>query len=241
MSFGTLLSRLFKMPGLLKSPERRRKEEKVKPDEAITNEQEPPAAQKDAGTDEEKAKAQEPRPAPLPLDVEAKGQVEPEEPNPAQTPSTAVPIGGQAGAGEINSNPDSIENVIPADPTKVEELFTTPVQPEPEILSQQEVPTLGLDKSPDAKKDAALDKKSDDLADIFDDSDDDEDSILGELIASIPEVNMPEILHEAGAVKELMSELQQRGDVKAAQQDTVDSYTLRFVSKGGKDDGKKKK
>ena len=229
------------MPGLLKSLEGSRKEKKVKPDETITNEQESPAAQKDAGIDEEKAKAQEPRTTPLPLDVEAKGQVVPEEPHPDQTPSTAVPIGGQAEAGEIDSNPDSIENKTPVDPAEVEELFTTPVQPEPEILSQQEVPTLGLDKSPDAKKDAALDKQGDDLADIFDDSAEDGDSILGELIASIPEVNMPEILHEAGAVKELMSGLQQRGDVKATKQDTVDSYTLRFVSKGGKDDGNTKK
>ena len=152
-----------------------------------------------------------------------------------------MPIEGQSEAGKLIRTLAQIENEPSADPAKVEELFTTPGQPEPEILSQQEVPTLGLDKPPDAGKDAASDKKSDDLADIFDDSDEDEDSILGELIASIPEVNMPEILHEAGAVKELMFGLQQRGEVKATQQDTVDSYTLRFVSKGGKDDGKKKK
>lgn len=234
MSFGTLLGRLFKMPGLLKSLEGRRKEEKVKHDEAITNQQELPATQNDTGIDQNKAGTREPRPAPLPLDVEVKGQDESEEPQPDQTPSTAVPITGQEEAGKLIRTLAQIETETPVDPAKVEELFTTPGQPEPEILSQQEVPTLGLDTSP-------ADKKNDIMADIFDDSDEEEDSILSELMASIPEVNMPEILHEAGAVKELMSTLQQRNPVKGIQQDTVDSYTLRFVSKGGKDDGKKKK
>lgn len=212
----------------------------MKPEEAITSKLEPAVAQNDDGSDQEQAKAQELRPTPLPLEVESKGQVEPEEPQPDQTPSSAKLVESQTAAGEA-TGPVLTEKEPEVDPTKVEELFTMPESPESEVLSQQEIPALSLDVSGDTEKKAAPEQKNDGLMGIFDNSGADEDSIVSGLIASIPEVNMPEILHEAGAVKELMSDLQQRSWGQEVRPDTVDSYTLRFVSKGGKDDGKRQK
>lgn len=179
-----------------------------------------------------KGTPQEARPAPLPLEVEPSGLDDMLLPVLEASPPVAKPLAGSAGAGEVSFAPITPGNE--AETAKAEELFTKPGP----ILTEKKIQTIDLGKTLGKEKEAAPGKSSDFMG-IFDRQEDEEDSSIRELIASMPEVKMPEILNEAGVVKELIADLSQRDWVKAAKGDVKDAYTIRSVSKGGKDDGKR--
>ncbi|MFA5316011.1 MAG: hypothetical protein WC369_01145 [Dehalococcoidales bacterium] len=215
-----------------------RKEAKVKFGKSDIS-QKDSSANNNAGTDSKQNKPQEARPMPLTLEVEPNIQDDLIEPIGETSPSNVEPIDGHTGSGEVSFVPITPESEAEAE--NIDGMFTKPVNPIPETIIEKKAITLDLSNALSSEEETESSDKNNDFMSLFDKNEEEEDSSIRELIASMPEVNMPEILHEAGTVKELIADLAQRDWVKAAHKDVEDAYTLRFISKGGKDDGKKTK
>jgi hypothetical protein len=224
------LSRLLRYPRGQKPKAARLKEAKVKLAEKNTRKDSPASIDTIAST--QKNKPNQVRPAPLKLEVEPTSEDDKVISVGETSPPVAKPLANDIAAGVASLVTITPENEVAV---KAEDLFTkpAPIPVENKANPVELAKVLGNEKKIEAK----TPDKNDSLTSIFAKQEEEEVSGIKELLASMAEVKMPEILNEVGAVKELMADLSQQDWVKAARGETG---TL-VASKGGKDDGKRTK